>query len=328
MSDETTQSGGRKPDCVVCHEQIEGRVYELGGRNYCAEHYAKATMGSRGSWYAAGAMVAGLVVLALLMLAIGSNISDDLSDRTLIVIGLFLAVVPPVLWLGVFYQMDRLEPEPHHYLAGVVVLGALVAGTVIEPIRRGLFDLQDWNPNGTVSSILVHALIPGMLLAGTVYLVVRFSTYLTEEFDERADGVIYGTAAGLGVATLLNFHYVLDHDGVDLDVGTARIIIASLVAAALGGLVGYGLGQIKFERHSPSYVLIFLGSAALLYGIFDWLQSEVTAKDLGYEAWPGVALAAGFAAVVLGIVFYLLRRAVNETLALATAPVVASAVEN
>jgi protease PrsW len=37
------------------------------------------------------------------------------------------------------------------------------------------------------------------------------------------DGIVYGTVAGLGVATLLNLRYVLDNDGVALTQGVIQV---------------------------------------------------------------------------------------------------------
>jgi RsiW-degrading membrane proteinase PrsW (M82 family) len=277
-------------------------------------------MGSRGTWPAMAAMVVGLVALALIMLAVGDNISDRLDDNWIVLVGLVLAIVPVLLWLGVFRQLDRLEAEPHSFLLTTLVLAALVAGTIGEPLRRELLELNTWRPDTWYYSILVQSLTQGVVQALNVYLVVRFTVYLSDEFDERADGVIYGTAAGLGIATLLNFYYVLDHSGLNLDIGTMRIIVNALALAALGGIVGYGLGQVKFERHAPWFAAIFVGISALLNGCFDWIQSEVTAQDLGFEAWRGVLVAGLFAIAVFGAVFYLLRSAVSETLALAGRP--------
>jgi RsiW-degrading membrane proteinase PrsW (M82 family) len=305
-----------------------GKIHRLGGRTYCDEHYARATMGSRGTWPALAAMVAGLVALALVMLAIGSDISDDLDNDWIALIGLVLAVVPAVLWLGVFRQLDRLEAEPHSFLFSTLVLAALFAGTIAEPLRRGLLDLHTWRPDSWFYSILVHALTQGVVQATTVYVVVRYTVFLSDEFDERADGIIYGTAAGLGIATLLNINYVLDHRGLDLDVGTTRIIVNALALAALGGVVGYGLGQVKFEKHAPWFAAGFVALSALLNGFYDWLQSEVTARELGFEAWPGVLVAGLFAVAVFGVVFYLLRSAVAETLARAGRPAPAPAGEH
>jgi RsiW-degrading membrane proteinase PrsW (M82 family) len=312
---------GGELECVVCHRPNSGKAHMLGGRLYCNEHYARATMGSRGTWPAMVAMVLGLVALALIMLAIGDNISDELSNDWIALIGLVLAIVPALLWLSVFRLLDRLEAEPHSFLLSVLFLGALMAGTIGEPLRRNLLDLHTWKPETWYYSIVVQTLTQGIIQAVIVYLVVRFTVYLSDEFDERADGVIYGTAAGLGISVLLNFYYVLDHRGLDLDIGTTRIIVNALTLAALGGIVGYGLGQVKFEKHAPWFAAIFVAVAAILNGTFDWLQSEVTASDLGFDAWRGVLVAALFAVAVFGAVFYLLRSAVSETLTRAGRPV-------
>jgi protease PrsW len=237
-----------------------------------------------------------------------------------VLVGLILSVLPAILWLGVFRQLDRLEPEPHSFLFSVMLLGALFAGTIGEPLRRGLLDLHRWRPDAWYWSILVHTLTQGVVQAVIVYVSVRFTVYLSDEFDERADGIIYGTAAGLGIAILLNINYVIDQRGLNLDVGTTRIIVNALALAALGGVVGYGLGQVKFERHASWYAALFVGASALLNGCFDWLQSEVTTTQLGFDAWRGVLVAGLFAVAVFGVVFYLLRSAVSETLTLAGRP--------
>jgi len=156
-------------------------------------------------------------------------------------------------------------------------------------------------------------MIQGVIQAMVVYVTVRYTVFLSDEFDGRADGIIYGTAAGLGSAMLLNFRCVLDRPGLRLDVGAARIIVAALVLASLGGLVGYGLGKVKFERHSPWFVALFIVSAALVNGVFDWLVTEFSRRQFGSEGWLTVLTEALFALVVLGVVYGLLQHAVHET---------------
>jgi RsiW-degrading membrane proteinase PrsW (M82 family) len=306
--------------CCVCERPLTGRARLLGGRPYCAEHYARAILGRRAHRMATAALLAGLLALVLVMLAVGPRISGRLGTHALVLVGLVLAILPALLWLGVFYQQDRLEPEPKRDLLSVLVLAALLTGTIGEPLRRDFFALPHWQPPSALAAILVETLIPGAIQALIVYVAVRVTVFPAREFDERADGVIYGTAAGLGVATLLNFNYVLDQRGLALDVGAVRIVVAALVQAALGGVVGYGLGQVKFERHWPGYAAAFVLLAALLGGIFAWLEGEATGQSLRYRAWPGAAVATLYAVGVGGFLAVLLRRAVAETLARAGGP--------
>ena len=55
-SEPTLGSEGTQPvapasasQCVVCNAPISGRVYRIGDRSYCAEHYAYV-MRPRGTW--------------------------------------------------------------------------------------------------------------------------------------------------------------------------------------------------------------------------------------------------------------------------------------
>src|SRR6185436_19396885 len=44
-------------------------------------------------------------------------------------------MLPAVMWLGFFYLMDRHEPEPKQLVAGVCVLGALIAGPLADFVQ-------------------------------------------------------------------------------------------------------------------------------------------------------------------------------------------------
>ena len=62
------------------------------------------------------------------------------------------------------------------------------------------------------------------------------------------DGIVYGTVAGLGVATTLNLYYIIDNEGVALAPGVIQDVTTALAQAPSGGLMGYFMAQAKFER--------------------------------------------------------------------------------
>ena len=229
-------------------------------------------------------------------------------------IGLILAILPALIWLLVFRQLDRLEPERFQILVGVMILGAFIAGAIGEPLVRDVFGLPLWSENRWQWAIPIYALTEGVLLALTIYFAVRFSVFLLAEFDERADGVIYGTAAGLGAAVFYNLRYLFDAETLRLDVGIPRVIIAALVFASIGGVVGYGLGQVRFEHHSVWYLPGIILLAALLTGVYDWLASEAISRSLGYTVWVSLLIAAAFGLVLFGVINFLVRSAMRETL--------------
>src|SRR5215203_1545913 len=300
-------------DCVVCNHPITGQVYSIGDRSYCHEHYVRALQ-RRGTWPSVWILFAALVAIALLMQLVGPALTPLLTGGSLVVAGLIMAILPALIWLFVFRRLDRLEPEPFQYLLGVMILGALISGAIGDPLRRGVYGMHLWSESQWMWAIPIYALTQGLLLALTVYITVRFSAFLIQDFDERADGVIYGTAAGLGAAVYYNLRYLMDAGALRLDVGTARIIIAALVFASIGGLIGYGLGQVRFEPHSIWYLPGIVLLAALLTGIYEWLSSETFSRSLGYTAWVSVLIAAVLGAVLFAAINVLVRSAIRQTL--------------
>jgi RsiW-degrading membrane proteinase PrsW (M82 family) len=83
--------------------------------------------------------IGGVVFFAALVALLTSLVRIQLSGASLIVAGVVLAIVPAALWMWMFYQQDRIEPEPRGYVIGVFVLGALLAYAIGQPLIRDVF---------------------------------------------------------------------------------------------------------------------------------------------------------------------------------------------
>jgi RsiW-degrading membrane proteinase PrsW (M82 family) len=258
--------------------------------------------------------LAGFVALAIL---VAPQYLGGLTGWQLVAFGLVMALVPALLWLIFFYLQDRLAPEPKGNVFGVFVLGGLLAAAVGQPLIDRVFQVQDWMYTAWWVQLLASILVIGFIQEFLVYAAVRYSIYRSREFDERVDGVIYAIAAGLGYATVLNFQYVMDHGGVDIGVGAMTVTINALAQAGFAGLVGYFLGQAKFETTPRYWLALGVTLAALFNGVFFFLEDQVTLRGLQFTPLNGVILAAVFSFVILAIVFFLIRRANAETLAIA-----------
>ncbi|MBX3054475.1 MAG: PrsW family intramembrane metalloprotease [Caldilineaceae bacterium] len=279
-----------------------------------AEHIAH---NRRGFWIAALFEIVGLLLFVGLFNLLFDRIGDGLDGFPLIFLGLLMSLVPAVLWLGFFYQMDRLEPEPKQKLIGVFVLGALVTAAIAIPFLKNFVAIDSWLYNSFASQLVGGILLVGFVQEAVVYFVVRYGILADPEFDERVDGVIYAIAAGLGMATVLNFNYVLDHGGVDLGIGSVRVVITALAHASFAGILGYFIGQARFEKTPPYYLPAGLTLAALLNGIFFLLEDRVTAAGLSVNPWNGLLLALVVSGVCLAAVFWLVNRSNEETLRVA-----------
>lgn len=271
----------------------------------------------RGFWIAALIQVVGLLLFIGVFNLLFDRIGDGLDGFLLIFLGLLMSVVPAALWLGFFFRMDRLEPEPKQKLIGVFVLGALVTAAVAVPFLENFFAIDTWLYDSFASQLVGGILLVGFVQEAVVYLVVRYAIFADPEFDERVDGVIYAVAAGLGLATVLNFNYVLEHSGVDLGIGSVRIVVTALAHASFAGILGYFIGQTRFEKTPPYYLPAGLALAALLNGVFFLIEDRVTSAGLAVNPWNGLLLALVVAAVCLAAVFWLVERANEETLRVA-----------
>lgn len=239
----------------------------------------------------------------------------DLSETARLVVGLVLAVVPALLWLGLFYAQDHLEPEPHHYVVGLFILGALLGGAVEQPLLRDIFQVQRWSESGTVAHLLTTIFVNGVLTAAIVFAAVRFTVLPTAEFDERVDGIIYGTSVALGLGVAANLVYLFDNGTVSIGVGTMQVIVTSLAYATFGALVGYFLGLVKPGGGPGWYAGVGVLVTGIVHGLYLYLAglfgSSSTSRT--YNPWPSLVSTAIFAVLVFAVVFVLIQRSVGRS---------------
>jgi RsiW-degrading membrane proteinase PrsW (M82 family) len=306
--------------CCVCNKPVGDDAPRLGRRAYCLEHYAKVGRDRKSVWRSAGISIALLFLFAVVVIVAANIFGPVLEGTALVLAGIVLAAVPALLWLVFFYLQDLLEPEPKGYVLGVFVVGALLASAVGIPVLRNLFRVQDWLGNSFLINILGSILVVGFVQEFLKYASVRYTVYLLPEFDERMDGILYGTAAGLGYATMLNVHYVVDSGGANLQMAVIRIVVTALAQASFSGITGYFLGRAKFDDEPSWWLASGLTIAAVLNGLFQVLLGGLTrtkAVLTGDMAtpWYSLVLAAVVAAITLAVLLYLMRRASRLTLA-------------
>ncbi len=260
-------------------------------------------------------LVVGL--LAFVGVAFGAQKILGLNDpvRVGVPLALLLSAVPALLWLGYFYLQDRHEPEPKHYVAGVYLAGGFVAAPVASFIMHSLLPAPESALEALTLSgdrVLHAVLVVGLAQEFSKFLVVRYSIYLSDEFDEPMDGIIYMTAAGIGFATAENIAYFNGLSGVFLGIGAANAVVTTMAHACFAGVLGYALGRAKFADHTPMVRnLLLLGGlmlAATLNGLFNLLEQRVTNAGLSTQPWRGLAFASGFAVVVFLLTSLMMRR--------------------
>jgi len=262
-----------------------------------------------GFWWSMGAELLGLLLFVLLFNLFLPGIGEDLGTGARIVLGLFMALVPALLWLLFFLRFDRAEPEPKHLVVRTLAAGALAYAALGGPLLYGLFAVDEWLHATLWSRLLGGVLVVGVVQQALVYVAVRYTVFDRPEFSERVDGIVYGVAAGLGVATVINFSHVLDRGGVDLDAGSVRMVINALAYGAIAGVLGYFMGKARFERVPIWFLPAGLAAAALFDGLLFFVLEGRGAGLQPGSAWGDLALATAVAILALASVFGLVARA-------------------
>jgi RsiW-degrading membrane proteinase PrsW (M82 family) len=303
--------------CSVCGEP---GVKMIGRRWFCEKHFQLATRERPHTWRASILLVVGLVVFVGIVYALDLLLHPAFTGTDLILAGLLLALVPALIWMVFFYLQDRLEPEPKGYILGVFLLGAILAAAVGLPMVDSFFRVSHWIYTDTAATILGSILLVGFIQEFLKYAAVRYSIYLSGEFDEATDGVIYATAAGLGYATVLNIQFVVANGGVALGSSVIRMVVVALAQASFAGITGYFLGRAKFENKAWWWMPAGLSLAAVGNGLFNWLRGLVVQRGISLTSastnpWMGLVLAAVVALFTMGLILWLIRRNIHTALA-------------
>ncbi len=267
-------------------------------------------------WSSLWAMV-GLLAFVGIFNFLLPELGSNMDEGGLITLGIVFSMTPAVLWLVIFYRADAREPEPKRLVITVYIVGLLLAAALYQVVVVGFFDVDSWLYTYWWSQLFGEILVIGALSMGIVYLTVRFIVFGHPEFDERLDGIIYAIAAGLGIATVVNFAYVIQHGGVDLGIGSIRMVTNTLGYACFAGVLGYFMGQARFEQTPAYYLPVGVGIAATLNGLYFFLLDRNGSGQLGPNPWRDLLLAAFIAVVTLAVVGWLMNRSNEETLRVA-----------
>ena len=256
----------------------------------------------------------GFVVIAWLAeLVAGLHHPIDLGP----LLAALMAGIPAVLWLGFFYLMDRHEPEPKQLVVGVCVLGALIAAPLADFVQYQAVPPIALEVHG-LSALSLDHIIYAVLIAGLAqemckYAVVRYTIYMSREFDEPMDGIVYMMACGTGFAVWINYHRLSGQGHqVYLSTGAAEAVVTTLAQASFAGALGYVMGRAKFSRRSAPVrgILVMLGllGAATLNGQFSVVENWVMQTGMAQHPWRGVFFAAACASAVFAMIWLMSQR--------------------
>ena len=222
---------------------------------------------------------------------------------------LVLVGLPSALWTVFFYLQDRGKAEPSHAVILAFLAGMAAASVFVLPIERDLFQTSAWLYESPGLLILGSALVRGTLASFLVYLIIYLGFYPSRDFDEPADGMIYGAFAGAGFATITSLTYLAGHLDFTLFAIGYTAATNILMYASVGALVGYLVGRTKFStRHARASHVFAIVIGVVLTGLYHAASEIVLLAGWTQAFWVSFGLSLALSAIVLGLVTALIRR--------------------
>jgi RsiW-degrading membrane proteinase PrsW (M82 family) len=214
------------------------------------------------------------------------------------------AVVPSLLLIWYFHSRD-IYPEPAKVVwttFGLSVLTVIPVLVVALPVAMLFADPIENAYVGGLATAFLAAAIPEEIFK---FLVVYFYAMRHEEFDEPMDGIVYGVVGSLGFATLENVLYTVQGG---LTVAIARAVTAVPCHAFLGAIMGYFIGQARFNEGKKRWVMLTsaLFWPILLHGLYDFplmTMKRLRAGSTGVEALSLGLLGATLAVLIVEAVW-------------------------
>jgi protease PrsW len=236
---------------------------------------------------------------------VGSNIQVAISGA-----------IPALIAMWLFDRLDAKRPEPPSLRRKVAFVGMLsvIPAIVLEVLVTRTIGEQ-LGPMWTYQGSSFHAYVVAAAIEEACKIaVVYWIVWRHPEFDERMDGIVYATRAGLGFALVENVMYLLGQETLSgqLYVWVARALLAVPGHAMWTGIIGAFAARRRFDGHGLGLIGGYLLAVAL-HGTYDcavFIQQPLTLE--GHGSYASALLAVP---VAMTIVAFLIIRSLARTAA-------------
>jgi protease PrsW len=222
--------------------------------------------------------------------------------------------IPALIAMWLVDRLDAKRPEPPR-LRRLVAFGGMLSvipAILIELTLGGTIGTHVapaiTYQGATFQAFIVAAFVEEACKLSVVYWLV----WRRHEFDERMDGIVYASRAGLGFALVENVLYLLDQHtlGGQLTLWVTRAVLVVPGHAMWTGMAGATIARRRFDGRGVGLVGGYLLAVAF-HGAYDccvFLQ-----QPLHYEGHPGLAALIVPGLVGLTVLAFVTLRAMART---------------
>jgi RsiW-degrading membrane proteinase PrsW (M82 family) len=198
--------------------------------------------------------------------------------------------IPALVAMWLVDRLDRKRPEPARTRRLVAFVGMLsvIPAIVLETVVMGTLG-EEIEPRMTYQGASFHAfIIAAAIEEACKILVVYWVVWRRPEFDERMDGIVYASRAGLGFALVENVLYLMQEStlGGQLQTWILRAVLAVPGHAMWTGMIGAMAARRRFDGKGLGLLGGYLLAVAF-HGAYDlcaFLQAPLT-----FEGRDGIA---------------------------------------
>ena len=222
--------------------------------------------------------------------------------------------IPALVLMWLFDRLDSKRPEPRRTRWLVTGAGML---SVIPALIVEMLLVQTWGakiaPQMTYQGSSFHAFVVAAAVEEACKIaVVYWIVWRKPEFDERMDGIVYATRAGLGFALVENVMYLLQQQTIagQLGLWMLRACLAVPGHAMWTGMIGAMAARRRFDGRGIGLVGGYLLAVAF-HGAYDFCAFVQTPLRFeGYDQFANLGLPLLLALTLLA---YLILRGMART---------------
>lgn len=205
----------------------------------------------------------------------------------LIIFSVFAAIIPMLIYLFLIWRFDRYDREP----AGLVLLnyfwgafGAILLTLIFGSLAHLLissFEIE-YATVDYLGTVLTAPIIEEITKGFFLLMMIK-----NRNFDNISDGVVYGSAIGLGFGMTENMMYFIANSssaGTWLFVVVVRTLFSAVMHCVATGTLGVFLAYAKYKNMTQKilYGLLGLIFAMLIHAAWN------TFVSLDSTAWIGI----------------------------------------
>jgi RsiW-degrading membrane proteinase PrsW (M82 family) len=226
----------------------------------------------------------------------------------------FSGVVPALIAMWMIDRLDAKRPEPPRTRRRVVLVGmvsvipAMILELVLSKGVGTLIEPQLTYQGSSFQAFVVAAGVEEACKIGVVYWVV----WRRPEFDERMDGIVYASRAGLGFALVENVMCLLGQQSLqgEIIVWVERALLAIPGHAMWTGMIGAMAARRRFDGKGLGLLGGYLLAVAF-HGAYD--LSVFLQQPLHLEGRDRIGHALLLAPIALTVLAFFVLRSMART---------------